>query len=638
MTTNRLRFIAPLLLAGALAAPAPAHADLLPAGDFIDEAVALDINASFFRFLLDEVIASVPSPLIVGGTQPEEVINLLLCGQDYWIENLTIYTDFHVAQIQSTASGFKLVMTFDLAVNTPGNPAWIILDGCIDDACGLWVDPAQVHLELPFSLGIAYDAAGDPYVDFEFGALQQDITDAMLSNMAMGSCALTSINAWWMENMGENLIDTMIGEAIGEIDGTITGKLDELELQAEDALRALWIEGSTELLEVPVVYEIEPTRLEHSTEGLRIVLGGRVDTAKAPCISALDPGGSYFTNTPTPQHDVGWHIRSLLGDDLINQGLYGVWRGGVLCFEASELGDTSLTTSMLALLLGEVFEQEVGRLMPYAGDSPMLIRTMPWNPPRARFDGGHDIQIEVDDLDIEFYVQLLDRWTRLTAVTIDIVVAVDLELTPEGAMKVDVQLVEEAFAPAITYDELSPDIGDALLDNFASILDIAIGAIAGDALSGGALMIPLPTVGGLGLAEMYSEPDGLQLDFLSGRYLIGPSEGGGDLPPACGDEGGCAGEGGEGCAGEGEEGCALGGEGCTGEEGGCLSEDGGCNVQDVLVSQGCSGEAQPEPTDTGCSGDLIEAACRTSGGRRVRAHTGAMLLVTLALVGRRRRR
>ena len=61
-------------------------------------------------------------------------------------------------------------------------------------------------------------------------------------------------------------------------------------------------------------------------------------------------------------------------------------------------------------------------------------------------------------------------------------------------------------------------------------------------------------------------------------------------------------------------------------------------MQDVLISQGCSGEANPEPTDTGCSGDLIEAACRTSGGPRVRAHTGAMLLITLALLGRRRRR
>lgn len=636
MTSNRPRCIAPLLVAFVIAAPTSARSDLLPAGDFVDEAVALDINASFFSFLLDEVLASVPPTLVVGATAPAEVIDLWLCGQDYWIENLTIYTEFHVAAIQSTSAGFKLVLTFDLAVNTPGNPAWIVLDGCIDDACGLWVDPAQVHVELPFDLSLSTNAAGEPFVDLEFGALQQDITDAMISNMAMGSCALTSINAWWMENVGEDLIDTMIGEAIGEIDGTITGKLDELEVQAEEALQALWISGETVLLEVPVLYEIEPTAIQHSFEGLRIVLGGRVDAAKAPCISALDPGGSLRTASPTPEHyDNGWHIRSLLGDELINQGLYGVWRGGVLCFEASQLGDTSLTTSMLALLLGEVFEQEVGRLMPYAGDSPVLIRTMPWNPPRARFDGAHDIMIEVIDLDIEFYVPLLDRWSRLTAVTIDIVAGIDLELTPEGAMKIDVALLDDAFVPAVTYDELSPAIGDALLDNFGSILDIAIGAIAGDALGGGELLLPLPTVGGLGLADMYTEPDGLQLDFLSGYYAIGPSEGGGELATGCAD-GGCGDEGG-GCA-DGEEGCALGGEGCGGEEGGCISEEGGCDVQDVLISQGCSGEANPEPTDTGCSGDLIEAACRTSGGPRVRAHTGAMLLITLALLGRRRRR
>lgn len=635
-----MRFIAALSLAAVAlgGTGTPARADLLPAGQFIEEAVVLDLNASFFSYVMDEVMAGLPSSLVVGAIPPEEVIDLWICSQDFWVENLTINTDFYVAELVARESDLLLIMDFDLSVNHPSNPAWIILDGCIDDACGLWVDPARVYVEMPISMELAYDADGEPFVDFELGPLVQDITDAMISNMAMGQCALTTINAWWMENMGENLIETMIAEAIGGIDVTIQEKLEEFEVTAEEALEGLWIEGATEIMEVPLVYGIEPTKIEHSPEGIRIALGGHVDTAKAPCITALDPGGSIWTNTFTPPHyDNGWHMHSLLGDDLINQALYGVWRGGVLCFEASQLGETALTTSMLTLLLGEAFEQEMARLLPYTEDSPMLIRTMPWNPPVLRFDGTSDMTLRVEDLDIEFYVELEDRLTRLTAVTLDIVAVVDMGLQSDGAMAIQLAMQNDQFHPTITYDELSPPVGTALLDNFDAILDIAIGAIAGDALgdSGGNIVFGLPTLMGLGLADMYAEPDGAMLDWLSGSYRIGPTEGGGGLGAGC-EEGGCLG-GEEGCAG-GDEGCALSGDGCGGEEGGCLSGEDGCNVQDVLVSQGCSGEANPEPTDTGCSGDLIQAACRTSGGKPVRAHTATMLFITCLLLSRRRKR
>ncbi len=633
--------VAGFTLCALLCAP-PARADILPAGEFIEEAVVLDLNASLFDFIIERVVDSIPPSLVVGAIPPEEVIDLWICSQDFWVENLTINTTFHAAEFHASEAGLNLYLDFDFSVNSPWNPAWIVLDGCIDDACGLWVDPARVQVQLPISLALAYDEIGEPYVDVELGPLSQNITDAVITNMDMGECALTTINEWWIENMGENLIDTMIAEAVGGIDATIAEKLDEVELQAEEALVGLVLEGATEIMEVPLVYGIEPTAITHSPEGIRIAVGGHVDTPKAPCISALDPGGSYWTNTLTPQHyDNGTHIRSLLGDDLINQALYGVWRGGVLCFEASQLGDTALTTSMLTLLLGEVFDAEIARLLPHEADSPMLIRSMPWNPPKVRFDGVNDLTIEVEELDIEFYVPLFDRWSRLTAVTLDIVAVVDLGLQPDGAMAVQLALQSDQFHPTITYDELSPEIGNALLANFDAILDIAIGAIAGDALgdSGGNLSFGLPTIMGLGLAEMYTEPDGALLDWLSGSYMIGETDGGGGLGAGC-EEGGCLGGGEEGCGGEGEDGCALGGDGCGGEdEDGCnLDTSEGCDTTTIIQGMGCSGEAQPEPTDTGCSGDLIQAACRHGGRHPIRAHTGTMLLITLALLGRRRRR
>ncbi|MEE2829959.1 MAG: hypothetical protein VX498_12285 [Myxococcota bacterium] len=602
-----------------------AQEDLLPAGAFVEEAIAIDINGSMLDFVVQEVIDAIPATLVVGSIPPEEVISLLLCSQDFWVENLTIHTEVHLATVQTLDTSMALVLDLDLWVNVPENPAWIVLDGCIDDACALWMEPANVQLRLPMAFVLATDDEGLPYVDFNLGTLQQDITDAIQPNLRLQSCGLTSLNAWFNEHLGMNLFTFMIGEVVTELETTIADQLVEVEAQLQDALGALSMAGEAEVLGVPLSYRIGPTTVGHSPQGLRMVLGGSVWAERAPCVGDLDLGGSTLTDGFLPSHyDSGQHLRTLLGDELLNQAGYSLWRSGALCFEAGEIGDTPLTTELLSLLVGEAIEPSFEALFP-EGPSELLIRSVPWNAPRIRFDGPHQITIDIEDLDIEFYGVLYERWSRLAAVSVDLRVGIDLSLAADGALRFDVTMGDESVTAFGIYSEPSPDLTPILVDNFSGILNVALGALIGDIGEG--FSLGLPTVAGIGLSELYVEPDGSLLDFTSASFGLGPSEGG--------ESSGCEGE--ESCATEGG-GCDELGSGCGEESGlGCEGTEGGCDAQALLEGAGCSGEASEVPPEQGCSGRLLEVACGTAGRPR-KPSTLGVLVVTMALLSRRRRR
>ncbi len=124
----------------------------------------------------------------------------------------------------------------------------------------------------------------------------------------------------------------------------------------------------------------------------------------ADCILPFEDPGSPLTASDlpamaetTPQGGLGYHAGALVADDFLNQALYAAWRGGVLCYSASDLGSLQLTTSYLGLLLGvehtERLQELVGK-----GESNIIIRTVPEKQPLAVLDGPHDIDILVEEL------------------------------------------------------------------------------------------------------------------------------------------------------------------------------------------------------------------------------------------------
>lgn len=588
-----------------LATPASAE-DLLPPGDFVRQAVALEIRQNLLDGLIEPFVADITPTLTIGSTPWQEVADVWLCSQDVQVQNLQMHFDLDVAELRADHDAIRFVLQGILQINQPWDPAWVVLSGCLDDACALWSDEAQIFVHVPITLDLIPGG-----VDVQMGPVEQNLADVLLYGMNLGSCGLTSINAWFFENLGINLYTWVLQEAAGRIDVAIAEELAGLELDLEDGLEALWIEEEVELLDSALTLRLEPTGIHHEDGSFGLVLGGSADAGPPdPCVAGLDPGGSPLTDTPLPPlWPTDRHLRVLLGDELPNQALYAAWASGLLCLEVDSLGDDPLTAGMLGLLLPVEAREPLAELL---GTAPIVVRTVPNQVPRLRFDGPHDLLIEARELDLEFWSTIDHREVRLWAVTIDVVIRADLGLDPTGALAVSVDVVDSELAPSLTYGEIEPELGQTLAENFDALVDLALGAVAGDFL--GDRTLALPTFGGQGLVKLYITPDGDQLDFLSLDAAIGPSDGG--VGTGC-DDAGCA---------------DLGG--CAGDDLGCAGEAGACDATTLLLELGCSGTASDAP-DQGCSGRLVEGACSVG---TLRVPTSATLPLVLLLLARRRRR
>lgn len=628
---SRARAILPALVLPALVAlllaPSLAPAEeVLPVGTFLPDGLSIDLTKAGIARPMELAVQGIPPDLVIGTTPGQELINLWLCSEDFQVQNLTVFTEFQTATVSASAAGMFLDIDMGLRVNNASNPAYVVLDGCFDFECFLYTDPATLVVELPINLVLL---PGQDRVDVQFGALNQNIGWLIENTVHFGGCPLIDINNYMVDNWGLDLIEFVIDELIETLETELAGMLSELEVTLEDALTALWLEDTTEVAGAAIHYRIEPTAVEHTNAGLRLQLGGVVEPLSMdPCVEPFDPGGSPWTPSELPTLQgvipgtvMGYDASVVLSDDLPNQALWALWRAGALCFEAAELGGAPLTTTLLGVMLGPELQESLEAILGLG--APLLVRVVPERVPQVRYDGDFPVQLEVPELHVEFWGEVLDRPTRLAALTGDLLGVVDASIDPTGALVFEVDLREDELRQRTTYNEFFPGQDAALADALPGLIDLAVGSLLGVELTGG--LAPLPTLAGFGLQTLWLEPSG-ELDYAPdhiGAYVtIGPSDGGGDIAcdaQACAGAEGCAVA--EGCAGL-DAGCGgLGGEGCA------MPEGGGCRAQDLVIQNGCSG-VMGTSTDEGCR----------IGPRRMRIGTLDAVFFTLVLLWRRRRR
>jgi hypothetical protein len=620
-----------------------ARADVLPPGTFLYEAAAFDVTVAVLNEPLQDLAASIPSQITIGTSPGQELIDLLLCSEDFWVENLWIRTEVQNLELLAGPTGMHLDVDIGIQVNQSNDPAYVVMDGCFDFVCTLYTNPAVLSVDLPIEFEMANGPDG-PFIDATIGPLSNNLGLILDSRLHFGSCGLTDINNWLINNFDFDLFEMVIDEFLMGLDQQLGGALAEAEVAIEGVLAGLWIDGEIELAERFVEYQIEPTRVEHHPVGLRLKLGGVVSADPDPCTDAWDLGGSAFTESPMPPllpeiagTSVPYHFAATFSDDFINQALHAVWRSGVLCFAAEQLGDTDLTTDVLSLLVGP----EVGAAFTdlLSGEQgAMLVRTLPTRPPVVRFDGVMPLTIDLMEFGVEFFLlDLLGRPSRVVGMYADLSVGIDVFVDSTGAMVLDVVLEEDELRTRVVYNELLPGHDAAFAAAMPAFIDLAITALLGSGLSGAAF--PLPTLGGLGLADLELVPVGAgmwQLDWLVGYGTLGPSTGGEGTTcdsEACGGEAGCAGEG-----------CGELGAGCEGGCGGDLGGDllgGGCDAEEWVLEQGCSGRPGSGGNDDGCpglfDGCLGQGGCGVHGrGPRRLGLAHAWLLLPI-LISRRRR-
>lgn len=590
-----------------VAAPAAWAQDTLAPGSPIEEGLGADITEEGFNTLLGLVGDFIPPDLIIGSIPSQEIVDLFFCTENLLLDNLVIHTAINSITVDGTPDALVLVADIDVWINTPEDPAILTLAGCIDYVCLLHTDPATIVVQMPITMALSADEAGDPFVDVTLGALQHNIEAAMANTVHMTGCAIGEINEF-LSDIGLNIFDLVIAQFVGEIEAQIEEQTAGLEETIEDALRNLWLADTLDALGTDLTYDIHPTEVQHNDYGLRLVLGGSVSADPAQCIARYDNDGSAFTpsNMPgmtplVPGSDLPYHAAALVSDDLIAQAAHAAWRGGVLCYVVADFGGTPLTTTYLGLLVGLDQEERLAELMG-EDDVPMLVRTVPESPPTVRFDGDHDIDIDIIGLNVEFYPLLLDRFSRLAAVAIDVHAGIDISLAPDDALQLDIFLDADNLNPRVSYNEIAPDLNEALEENFTNFAGTIIDTVAGSALEG--MAFGLPTFAGIGLTGLevlaVGESPSL-LDFLGVYATLGETTGGES-------SGGC-----DACGG-GSDGCSdCSGEGGCGEESGCGGEE-GCDAESLLGESGCTGESTEQPEDVGCAGCRHLRAERRSDG------------------------
>ena len=636
--------ILPLVL---LLAPGPATAqDYLPPGAPIESALSADITEEGVTFLLEQVTGIFPPELVIGTIPPQELVDIFICTQNFWLENLVINMEVDALWAEGTPQGLEIVAQVTIQLNDETNPANMVFDGCLDYVCLLHTDPVQVEIRLPISMAISADDAGDPFIDVTIHPISHNIETAMQGAIHLTGCAIGEINEFLDTYLGFNAFDLVIGQLVGEVDAQIADAIGPLEVTVEDALRALWLSDTIPLLDTELTYDIAPTLVEHNEHGLRLVLGGAMSADPADCILPFEDPGSPLTASDlpamaetTPQGGLGYHIGALVADDFLNQALYAAWRGGVLCYTASDLGSLQLTTSYLGLLLGVEHNDRLTELVG-PGESNIIIRTVPEKQPLAVLDGPHDIDILIEGLNIEFYVTMADRYVRLASVAIDVGVGINVFVDETDALALDIILDTDSLNTRVTYNEIAPDLNDALETNFPGFLTTIIDTVAGSLLGG--MAFALPTFNGLGLVELIMENAGAQptlLDFLGAFAVLGESTGGVS-------SGGCDSCGAGGCDSAGCGGC---------DSAGCGDLE-GCNLEESLADSGCTGDTTANPSDVGCQGCRVLAKRDHAGRWRVvvdadgvhphsRSHTPRVpvapflaVLFPMLLISRRHRR
>lgn len=589
------------------ARPAVAQ-DFLPPGAPIESALCADITEEGVTFLLEQVTGILPAELVVGTIPPQQIVDAFICTLDFWLENVVVHMQIDSLWAEGTPEALEIVAEVTIQLNDEANPANMVFDGCMNYVCLLHTDAVQVELRLPVSMALSADEVGDPFIDVTIHELTHDIESAMGGAIHLTGCAIGEINEFLDTWLNFNAFDLVIGQLVAEVDTQIAEQIGPLEVTVEEGLRALFIpETELDVLDATLTYELAPTLVEHNEHGLRLVLGGSLDASPADCILPFEDPGSPLTVSglpamaeTTPQSALGYHAGALVADDFLNQALYAAWRGGVLCYSASDLGSLQLTTTYLGLLLGLENAERLAELVG-PGESPIIIRTVPERQPLAVLDGPHDVDILVEGLNIEFYITMADRFVRLASIAIDVGVGINVFVDETDALALDIILDTDNLNPRITYNEIAPDLNEALETNFPGFLTTVIDSVAGSLLSG--MAFALPTFAGMGLFELMVENAGVDpslLDFLGAFAVLGESSGGVS-------SGGCDSCGTGGCD-------AAGCGGCT--DSGCSDLE-GCNLEESLADSGCTGESTSNPDDVGCVGCRVLARRDHAGQWRI---------------------
>ena len=391
----------------------------------------------------------------------------------------------------------------------------------IGETCNANIDPFNIGLDMEVSMAVDTNAqnlrfldVGFPKVDWDIGLAQDDLN--------LNDCFLADINEV-LNWLGLDLIGFVIDFLDPILDDQIQDLLTELEEPIEDASLALNIEEEVSLGDATMTLTAYPSEVVIQPVGMRIGMGGSVDADMAQCIAKYNPQGSLETPSdppdiadPAPGIVNANDFLAFIGDEFINQALYGAWYAGLLCQTVVEDGSLpiGINTSLLDIIAPGYFAE----LFPTT--EPLIIETRPAAAPEAYADGPNDINVALDDLGLDFYAGLDGRMTRVVGLDMDSDIGVNTTFdSTTGELGITVALTSDDIDAAVIFNELAADANDAFADGILGLVDTVAGSLLDSLL--GDLVFPLPAMEGLGVTAIEIAASGPGADYFGAHAGAG---------------------------------------------------------------------------------------------------------------------
>ncbi len=514
-----------------LALAAPSHAETHAPGAVIENAAYVDIPPEGFEAIASVAAGLIPTSLPIDDVSDEGgtwCFNYAFSLSGAWVAIEMVDTT-----ITPMDGYLDVTFTLNVQVNEATDPFDLYLElACIGSDCNGYVAPFPVTVHTTLALDVVTGTDGNPALDATVGALEVSYDLDTESDIDLGDCAIETLR----DILGFFGID-LYGWVIDLVDGELTSAISdlgpELESTIEDAFGSLMIAQDLDLNGVPLHVELYPSDVLIDPGGVRLAMNGALSTeTAADCIAEFDPGGSL--STPSDAPGIGeapdgvsddYHAAVLLSDDLANQGLYSLWRGGLLCYTlGDELGIPLDTGTVLTLLAGDAYDELFPESMPVG------IQTRPRAAPTLSLTGDNDVNVNVEQLGLELYAELDGRQAQVLALDLGVDAGVDLALDGStGALGIGVDLGTDSMDCSVYANEFVPDANDEIASQCAgalgSIASTALGALISD------LSFSLPAFGTMGVTDLQTSAAGPEADWLGlyawiGEVDYGSSDGG----------------------------------------------------------------------------------------------------------------
>lgn len=548
--------LAPALL---LALVLPAWAER-PPGEVIESAVAVDVTSEGLNQFIPIVDDYVPSEFVIPELSDGSETSIDDC-DDFdtcWAYSVTNgIADLELVDPTITPGNGAIAVeaVIRVSVNDATNPMALYAEGkqCVFGACpslsqtcDFWVE----SFDVPLSTSLVLDF--NPFsgqLSADILPIQYDLTDltANTDKIHADDCAAGTIIDI-LGYIGLDVYSLILGQLTPVLDDQIDTIIDDLNdslaPQLQGAVDMATVDTSFDVLGVPLSVVVEPEDVEITNDGVRILMAGSIDAPTSECVarygiegsletsSSVDPIGVAPSGVPTP------HVAVQADDDLVNQGLFAAWNGGLLCYtldSSTEGLPLSIDTDILALMAPGVFED----LFPESAD--LVLQTSPSQPPTATLDGPNDIDVHLGGMGLDFYAEVDGRLTRLMQVELEADAGATVGFDPSsGSIDLAFDFDTSAIQAEVVFNELRPEANAQIEESLLGIVD----TIAGPQIAG--LLTPqtfaLPAFEGYGLTSANIRPAAGAPDRLGVYGTVGTVS----YTGGC-EGGGCDGAG-EGCS------------------------------------------------------------------------------------------